>query len=288
MELSRETLLKLYETMATIRNFDELAFYEMGQRGLGNCHSSAGQEAVPTGVCAHLSEDDYIASTHRGHGHCIAKGVDPMLMMAELFGRSTGTNKGKGGSMHIADMSRGMLGTNGVVGASVPLALGAALTSSIKGTGQVAVAFFGDGGANQGVVHECMNLASVWKLPVIFLCENNQYAESTPVEYTLSVENVADRGVAYNMPGVVVDGMDVFAVLEAAGHAVDRARSGRGPSLLECKTYRYSGHSLPDNPRYYRSEEEERPWKERDPLILFRARVLAEGTLTEGDLDGID
>ena len=289
MDLSRESLLKMYETMATIRNFEELGIYEMGQRRLsGSVHSSAGQEAVPTGICAHLTDADYIASTHRGHGHCIAKGVDPTLMMAELFGRSTGTNKGKGGSMHIADMTKGMLGTNGVVAASVPLAVGAALTSSIKGTGRVAVAFFGDGGANQGVLHESMNLASVWKLPVIFVCENNHYAESTPVEYALSVENVADRAAAYGMPGVVVDGMDVFAVYEAAELAIERARSGQGPSLLECKTYRYYGHTVFDNPRSYRTEEEEAHWRSRDPLMLFRTRVLEEGTLGSDDLDVID
>ena len=289
MDLDRETLLKLYRTMVTIRDFEELGIYEMGQRRLsGSVHSSAGQEAVPTGICAHLDDNDYIASTHRGHGHCIAKGVDPTLMMAELFGRTTGTNKGKGGSMHIADMSKGMLGTNGVVAASVPLAVGAALTSSIKKEGRVAVAFFGDGGANQGVLHECMNLASVWKLPVIFACENNGYAESTPVEYALSIENVADRGAAYNMPGVVVDGMDLFAVYEAAGLAVDRARSGQGPSLLECKTYRYYGHTVFDNPRTYRSEEEETQWKGRDPLKLFRARVLEQGSLEEAEMDRID
>ena len=289
MDMSREDLLKLYETMATIRQFEEIGIYEMGQRRLsGSVHSSAGQEAVPTGICAHLENSDYVASTHRGHGHCIAKGVDPTLMMAELFGRVTGTNKGKGGSMHIADMSKGMLGTNGVVAASVPLALGAALTSSIQGTGRVAVAFFGDGGANQGVLHESMNLASVWKLPVIFVCENNQYAESTPVEYALSIENVADRGAAYNMPGVVVDGMDVFAVHEAAGRAVERARSGQGPTLLECKTYRYYGHTVFDNPRTYRTEEEETYWRGRDPLTLFRTRVLEEGALKLEELDHID
>ena len=289
MELSREALLKLYETMVTIRNFEELGIYEMGQRRLsGSVHSSAGQEAVPTGICAHLNDTDYVASTHRGHGHCIAKGVDPTLMMAELFVRSTGTNKGKGGSMHIADMSKGMLGTNGVVAASVPLAVGAALTSSIKSTGRVAVAFFGDGGANQGVLHESMNLASVWKLPVIFVCENNLYAESTPVEYALSVQNIADRAAGYNMPGVVVDGMDVFDVYEAAGRAVERARAGQGPSLLECKTYRYYGHTVFDNPRSYRTEEEEQHWRGRDPIILFRTRVLEEGALQPEELDHID
>lgn len=289
MDLDKQLLLKLYRTMVTIRNFEEIGIYEMGQRQLsGSVHSSAGQEAVPTGICAHLNYTDSIASTHRGHGHCIAKGVDPKLMMAELFGRVTGTNKGKGGSMHIADMTKGMLGTNGVVAASVPLAVGAALTSSVKGTGQVAVAFFGDGGANQGVLHESMNLASVWKLPVIFCCENNQYAESTPVEYALSAENVADRAMGYNMPGIVVDGMDVFAVFEAAGEAVERARSGQGPSLLECKTYRYYGHTVFDNPRTYRTEAEETYWRRRDPIQLFRTRVLEEGSLEAKELDAID
>ncbi len=289
MELDRQTLLKLYTTMATIRNFEERGIPETGQRRMsGSVHSSAGQEAVPTGVCAHLSEDDYIGSTHRGHGHCIAKGVDPKLMMAELFGRATGPNKGKGGSMHIADMSKGMLGTNGVVAASVPLAVGAALTSKLKNLGRVAVAFFGDGGANQGILHESMNLASVWKLPVIFCCENNGYAESTPVEYALSVANVSDRAAGYNMPGFNVDGMDVFAVYDAAGQAVARARAGEGPSLLECRTYRYYGHTVFDNPLSYRTREEEEHWRNRDPLIQFRNTVLPLGEITAEELDQID
>jgi pyruvate dehydrogenase E1 component alpha subunit len=289
MELSLETQLKLYRTMALIRNFEERGIPEAGQRRVSaSVHSSAGQEAVPTGVCAHLSDEDYIASTHRGHGHCIAKGVDPKLMMAELFGRVTGTNKGKGGSMHIADMSKGMLGTNGVVAASVPLAVGAALTSKLKKLGRVAVAFFGDGGANQGVLHESMNLASVWKLPVVFCCENNGYAESTPVEYSLSVANVSDRAAGYNMPGFNVDGMDVFAVYDAAGEAVGRARAGEGPSLLECRTYRFYGHTVFDNPLTYRTKEEESFWRGRDPLKLFREAVLPQGQITAEELDQID
>ena len=289
MDLSRETLLKLYTTMATIRNFEERGIPETGQRAMSaSVHSSAGQEAVPTGICAHLSDDDYIASTHRGHGHCIAKGVDPKTMMAELFGRSTGNNKGKGGSMHIADMSKGMLGTNGVVAASVPLAVGAALTSKLKNLGRVAVAFFGDGGANQGVLHESMNLASVWKLPVIFCCENNGYAESTPVEYALSTANVSDRAAGYNMPGINVDGMDVFAVYDAAEQAVARARAGEGPSLLECRTYRFYGHTVFDNPLSYRTKEEEDRWRARDPLKLFREAVLPLGDITLEELDQID
>ena len=289
MDLNREAMLKLYTTMATIRNFEERGIPEAGQRGMsGSIHSSAGQEAVPTGVCANLTVDDYIGSTHRGHGHCIAKGVDPKAMMAELFGRTTGSNKGKGGSMHIADMSKGMLGTNGVVAASVPLAVGAALTSKLKNLGRVAVAFFGDGGANQGVLHESMNLASVWKLPVIFCCENNGYAESTPVEYALSVANVSDRAVGYNMPGILVDGMDVFAVYDAAGQAVARARAGEGPSLLECKTYRFYGHTVFDNPLSYRTKEEEEYWRNRDPLKVFRETVIPLGEITAEELDQID
>ena len=289
MELSRDTLLKLYTTMVTIREFEERGIPETGQRRISaSVHSSAGQEAVPTGVCAHLSDEDYIGSTHRGHGHCIAKGVEPRLMMAELFGRVTGPNKGKGGSMHIADMSKGMLGTNGVVAASVPLAVGAALTSKLKNLGRVAVAFFGDGGANQGVLHESMNLASVWKLPVIFCCENNQYAESTPVEYALSTAHVADRAVAYDMPGVHVDGMDVFTVYDAAEQAIARARAGEGPTLLECLTYRYYGHTVFDNPLSYRTKEEEEHWRGRDPIKQFRNTVLPQGDITAEELDQID
>ena len=289
LEITRETLLDMYRTMVTIRVFEERGLFEVTQRALsGSVHSSAGQEAVPTGICAHLTGDDYLASTHRGHGHCIAKGVDPKLMMAELFGKTSGTNRGKGGSMHIADMSQGMLGANGVVAASVPLAVGAGLSIKTRGEDRVAVAFFGDGGANQGATHESMNLASVWKLPVIFVCENNLYAESTPVEYALSVKNVADRGAAYSMPGVTVDGMDIFAVYDAAGQAVGRARSGQGPTLLECRTYRYYGHTVRDNPHTYRTEAEEQEWRARDPINSMKERVLQEGTLSELELSGIE
>ena len=289
MEIDRDKLLWLYDTMVTIRGFEMRGFHEVTSRAItAAIHRSVGQEAVPTGICAHLREDDYLASTHRGHGHCIAEGVDVKLMMAELFGRSSGNNKGKGGSMHIADMSKGMLGTNGVVGASVPLAVGSAITAQQKGTDQVAVAFFSDGGANQGIVRESMNLAAVWKLPVIFVCENNMYAESTPVEYAVTIPNIADRAAGYGFPGVVVDGMDVFAVYEAAGTAVDRARSGQGPTLLECKTYRYYGHSGMDNPRTYRTEEEELAWKDRDALEQFQERVLKDELLRQAELEAID
>jgi pyruvate dehydrogenase E1 component alpha subunit len=209
-------------------------------------------------------------------------------MMAEILGRATGTNKGKGGSMHIADMSKGMLGANGIVAASVPLAVGAALSAKIRKTDQVAVAFFGDGGANQGVVHESMNLASIWKLPVLFVCENNLYAESTPVEYALSVKNVADRAAAYSMPGFTVDGQDVLAVFEVAKKAIARARAGDGPTMIEVRTYRYRGHTAFDNPLTYRTKEEEDYWRKRDPLIIFRNRVLKEEMLKEDELNAVD
>jgi TPP-dependent pyruvate/acetoin dehydrogenase alpha subunit len=289
MELNREGLLKLYTTMTVIRHFEERGIPETGQRGMSaSVHSSAGQEAVATGVCANLNNEDYIGSTHRGHGHCIAKGVEPKLMMAELFGRSTGPNKGKGGSMHISDMSKGMLGTNGVVGASIPLALGAALTSKVKKLGRVAVAFFGDGASSQGVLHESMNLASIWKLPVVFLCENNGYAMSTPSEYGVSITHISDRAASYDMPGIHVDGMDVFAVYDATAQAVARARAGEGPSLIECETYRYYGHTVFDNPLTYRSQAEEDHWRARDPLKAFRKAVLPQGDITAEELDQID
>ena len=289
MELDRHGLLSLYNTMTTIRHFEELVIPETGQRGMSaSVHSSAGQEAVPTGMCANLSDDDYIGSTHRGHGHCIAKGVDPKLMMAELFGRATGPNKGKGGSMHISDMSKGMLGTNGVVGASIPLAVGAALTAKVKKNGKVAVAFFGDGASSQGVLHESMNLASIWKLPVIFLCENNGYAMSTPSEYGVSTTHVSDRAQGYDMPGINVDGMDVFAVYDASAQAVARARAGEGPTLIEAQTYRYYGHTVFDNPLTYRSQEEEDHWRARDPLKQFRDVVIPQGDITAEELDRLE
>ena len=284
-----EKLLWMYRTMVTIRRFAARAWGEARRLGGGGgvLHLAAGQEAVCTGVCANLTERDHIGSGHRGHGHCIAKGVDPRLMMAELVGKATGTNKGKGGSMHIADLSKGMLGANGVVAASVPTAVGAALTAKIRKTDDVAVAFFGDGASNQGVVHESMNLASIWKLPVIFVCENNLYAEATPVEYSTSCKNIADRAAGYSMPGVVVDGMDVFDVYDKAAVAIGRARSSLGPTLLECKTYRYYGHFSGD-PGGYRSPEEEVRWRQRDPIVFFRQRVVRDKRLTGIQLDAIE
>ncbi|MBI2887762.1 MAG: thiamine pyrophosphate-dependent dehydrogenase E1 component subunit alpha [Chloroflexi bacterium] len=275
--------------MVLIRTFEERfrSLVEAG-RPLGSGHLYAGQEAVAVGVCANLRQQDWIASTHRGHGHCLAKGVEARLMMAELYGKVTSTNKGKGGSMHITDMSKGMLGVNPIVGGGIPHAVGAALASRVLGTDQVAVTFFGDGASNQGTFHESLNLAAVWKLPCIFVCENNHYAESTPVEYSVAVPDIALRAQGYGVPGVVVDGQDVFAMYDAVQSAVERARAGGGPTLIEAKTYRYYGHFLGDNPLRYRSKEEEDYYHERDCILRFRERVLREELLTQQTLDDID
>ena len=295
MDISKEKLVWLYETMYRIRRFEETMLEQTFKgNAMGVTHSSDGQEAGPTGVCAHLTEKDWIGSTHRGHGHCIAKELDTKKMMAEIMGRATGHCKGKGGSMHIADFSKGMLGANAIVGASIPLAVGAALTAKYKGLEKesIGVAFFGDGATSQGILHESMNLATVWKLPVIFVCENNHYAEATPVEYAVSIPDIADRASSYSMPGVVVDGMDVFAVYDAAGEAVKRARNGDGPTLLELKTYRYHGHFHADVPENYRTKEEESDWKDRDSIETFQDRVIKANQLTDKELkvirDNID
>lgn len=290
MNIPQDKLLEIYRIMATIRAFEQRALNEvLGRAGsVGGMHSSVGQEAVPAGIGANLTDRDYLGSNHRGHGHCIAKGVEPRLMMAELFGRVGGTNRGKGGSMHIAYMPTGMLGANGIVGASAPVAVGAALKARYRGEDSVAVAFFGDGASNAGNIHEAMNLAAVWKLPVLFVCENNQYAESIPVQYSVAVENISARGAGYGMPGVTVDGMDPFAVYDEAKRLIDRARAGEGPAFLECKTYRFMGHFSADNPQLYRTKEEEAEWRKRDPLDLFRARVLREELLAEVAMTEID
>lgn len=285
MAISPDKLRWVYEAMYRIRRFEE-TMLEQTLRGnsMGVTHSSDGEEAGPVGVCAHLTEQDWISSTHRGHGHCIAKGVDTKRMMAEIYGRVTGSCKGKGGSMHIADFSKGMLGANGIVGAGIPLAVGAALTHQYNGTDGVGVTFFGDGASSQGVLHESMNLASIWNLPVLFVCENNHYAEATPVEYAISASDIAERAAGYSIPGVVVDGMDVFAVYEAAGEAVARARKGDGPTLLELKTYRYHGHFHADDPHTYRKQEEEDEWHARDAIANFEKQVKAQKLMTEDEL----
>lgn len=289
MELSRERLLEVYRAMRMIRAFEEklAELVTAGKLG-GFLHLYAGEEAVATGVCAHLGDRDVVCSTHRGHGHCIAKGVDVKGMMAELFGRSSGICKGKGGSMHIADVEKGMLGANGIVGAGIPLATGAALSAKIRKTGGVAVAFFGDGACNQGQFHESLNMASNWRLPVLYVLENNGYGEFTPSGFAARLADLSQRAAAYAMRGAIADGMDFFDVYEKAGEAIERARRGEGPTLLECKTYRFYGHFVGD-PGSYRSKEEVEDWKQnRDPLDRFEKSTREAGLLSGDDLRRID
>ncbi len=286
---SCEVLLWMYERMTLIREFEErLKWLVETGVPVGAVHYYTGQEACAVGVCAALEPSDWIASTHRGHGHCIAKGVEVHRMMAELYGKTTGSNRGKGGSMHITDVRVGMLGVNPIVGMGVTHAVGAALSAKVRKTSQVAAAFFGEGAASIGAVHEAMNLAAIWKLPVVFVCENNGYAQSTPVEYALSVPQISDRAAAYNMPGLTVDGQDVIAVWEAAVAAVERARAGQGPSLIECTTYRYSGHHQGDDTHRYRTREEEKAARERDCIRRFREQMLDQGLLHPEELGAID
>ena len=298
MKLSVEALERLYATMVTIRRFDEKTV-ELFNTGLvkGTAHSYVGQEAVAAGACATLREDDSIVGNHRGHGHCIAKGARIDRMMAELMGRETGYCKGLGGSMHIADLDLNILGCNGIVAAGVPIGAGAALAAKLDGTDRVVISFFGDGGANQGTVHEAMNLAAVWKLPFIFLCENNKYALSTDSSRTTAGAGTAARAAAYGIPGVKVDGNDVSAVYDAVEAAVARARRGEGPSVVEAVTYRWGGHSMRANLPEYRTRQEELEWVERDPIGRLEKRLLEEKLVSsqrlkeireqvEVDLDG--
>ncbi|WP_444436316.1 thiamine pyrophosphate-dependent dehydrogenase E1 component subunit alpha [Pseudomonas sp. A6] len=287
--LSTEQLLHAYRVMRTIRAFEERLHLEFATGEIpGFVHLYAGEEASAAGVMAHLDDEDCIASTHRGHGHCIAKGVDVYGMMAEIYGKKTGVCQGKGGSMHIADLSKGMLGANGIVGAGAPLAAGAALAAKLKGNRAVAVAFFGDGGSNEGTVFEAMNLASVWNLPCIFVAENNGYAEATASNWSVACDHIADRAAGFGMPGVTVDGFDFFAVHEAAGAAVERARAGEGPSLIEVKLTRYYGHFEGDA-QTYRAPDEVKHYREtRDCLMQFRERTTRAGLLQASALDAID
>jgi acetoin:2,6-dichlorophenolindophenol oxidoreductase subunit alpha len=287
--LSKAQLVQSYRTMRTIREFEERVHAEFASGEIpGFVHLYAGEEASATGVCLHLRDDDYIASTHRGHGHCIAKGVDPVGMMAEIYGKATGTCKGKGGSMHIADLSRGMMGANGIVGGGGPLICGAALAAKYKKKGGVGVCFFGDGASNQGTIFEAMNLASVWNLPVVFVAENNGYAESTSSTWSVACDNIADRGAGFGMPSVIVDGFDFFAAHEAAGEAVRRAREGGGPTLVEMKFMRYFGHFEGDQQTYRGADEVKRLRQDKDCLVRFRSRVVSSGEVTAPELDAID
>lgn len=280
--------LAFYRQMLTIRRFEERcnALYMQG-RIPSTLHLYVGQEAVAVGVCAHLSAEDTITSTHRPHGHAIAKGVSLNSIMAELFAKDTGCCRGKGGSMHVGDMRVGMVPAIAIVGGGIPIAAGMALAYKQLRNGLVAVAFFGEGASNEGAFHEALNMAAIWRLPVVFVCENNLYAASTPVSWAFKVENVADRAVAYGLPGEIVDGNDVLAVHEAAGRAIQRARGGEGPTLLECKTYRQVGHSRSD-PRTYRSKEEEAEWVTRDPLVRLAVHLTRTGVVTEALLADIE
>lgn len=289
--LGKDRLLDMYRTMQTIRQF-ESRVKEIFQEGKipGFVHVSIGEEASATGVAAALTDTDYITSTHRGHGHLIAKGGDVKPMMAELFGKKTGYCKGKGGSMHIANFELGILGANGIVGAGLPIATGAGLAAKVRGSGEVAACFFGDGASNEGTFHESLNLAAAWKLPVVYVCENNLYGEFTAGRDVTSVKDIADRARGHDMPGVVVNGNDVVEVYEATREAVERARKGDGPTLLECKTYRWEGHVVGEEAflgkRSYRPADEIEAWKKRCPLTGFEQRFVP-GSFSAEELEAV-
>jgi len=284
---SNSDYLKLFYKMQLIRRFEERV-NELYMKGLipSTLHLYIGQEAVAVGVCANLKDSDYILSTHRPHGHAIAKGVSISSIMAELYGKADGCCKGKGGSMHVGDINVGMFPAIAIVGGNLPIAAGAALAQKMQKNGGVTVGFFGDGAANEGAWHEAMNAAAIYDLPMVFVCENNLYAASTPFSQTFKVNNVSDRAAGYGMPGVVVDGNDVMAVAETCAEAVDRARRGKGPTLVECKTYRQCGHSRSD-PRGYRSREEEQEWLKKDPIPRFEKWLLESKHTSDDNLNQI-
>lgn len=283
----RDTARHALLTMWTIRRFEE-AVDDLFARGLmhGTMHLSIGQEASATGACMALRTDDAITSTHRGHGHCIAKGADLTRMMAELLAKETGYCRGRGGSMHIADTATGNLGANGIVAGGIPIAAGAALAFQMRGEDRVVACFFGDGAANEGAFHEAVNLAAIWKLPVVFICENNKYGMSFSIEKSFAIENISERAAAYGIPGVTVDGNDVDEVHEAVSAAVARARAGEGPTLVENLTYRWKGHSKSDK-NLYRTKEEIAEWREQDPILRFEARVTESGLLSTEEVQAI-
>ena len=287
--LSRDELLQVYQTMRTIREFEERVHVEFSRGDIpGFVHLYAGEEASAAGIMTHLRQHDHIASTHRGHGHCIAKGVDVKGMMAEIFGKKSGVCGGKGGSMHIADLDKGMMGANGILGAGAPLACGAALAAKFRDNGDIAISFVGDGASNQGTFLESLNLASIWNLPVVFVVENNGYAESTSVDWAVACDSYVDRASGFGMPGVTVDGTDFFAVYEAAGEIIRRAREGGGPSLLECKMIRFFGHFEGDAQTYRASGEVDDIRANQDCLKSFSKTVTASGVLSQADLEACD
>lgn len=287
-KLSRAQLMDFYRKMIRIREFENEAI-ELAKMNLTRAaiHTYNGEEAIAVGICAHLNNDDYITSTHRGHGHCVAKGADLRLMFAELMARSTGYCKGKGGSMHIADMEIGMLGANGIVGGGIPISVGAAFGIRYKGGKNVTVCFFGDGASNEGTFHESINFASVMHLPVIFVCENNQWAISTSVKKSCNVENISSRAVGYGIEGITVNGNDVEEVYTKFGEAVEKVRAGGGPVLMEMKTYRMAGHYFGDNENY-RSREEVNAWKEKCPIRHVKNILMNDFDVAEEELDAIE
>jgi len=288
MPIGKEKLIDMFKTMVRIRAFEERVSKEFAAGNIpGVVHLYIGEEATATGACANLRPDDYITSTHRGHGHLIAKGGRTDRMMAELYGKKTGYCKGKGGSMHIADPGIGILGANGIVGGGIPIAGGAALSAQMRDTGQVVVCFLGDGAGNRGTFHEGVNMAACWNLPVIYVIENNLYAQKTRITDTARLTNLADRAAAYDIPDVTVDGNDVIAVYEAVSEAVAKARRGEGPTLVECRTYRWHGHYEGD-PQTYKPKEEVEEWQKKDPIPAFRKRLIEMGVLTQQDVGKID
>jgi len=278
-----DMLLKMYKIRLFEKTIENLYFQDLVT---GPLHLYVGEEAVAVGACSTLKENDYIISTHRGHGHCIAKGANLKKMMAELLGRETGYCKGRGGSMHLADLGIGLLVSSGIVGGGIPMAVGAGFSSYYRDGKLVVLSFFGDGATNQGSFHESLNLASLWKLPVVFICENNLYAITVSVARSLPIKDIADRAVSYGIPGKIVDGMSVLAVYKGVKEAVARAREGKGPSLIECKTYRFKGHWVGD-PIVYRTDEEVEKWRKKDPILNFRKSLLKQGVFTEIGLDNI-
>lgn len=286
--MEQKEAIKLYREMIKIRLFENKIDF-LFSRGMvfGTSHLYIGQEAVAVGACAAIREKDLVSSTHRGHGHALSKGISAKLLMAELLGRATGLCKGKGGTQHFSCLEKGFLGTNGITGGAIPIATGAALAVKMKNTGQVVLSFFGDGATNKGDFHEALNMGSIWKLPIVYICENNLYGMSGSVFEMTNVKNLAERSASYGIPGIIVDGNDVLAVKEAVFKAVEKARKGGGPALIECKTYRQCGHSKND-PREYRTREEEKEWLEKDPIKLFKEKILSEKIADSRELEEIE
>jgi len=288
MDIEKEKLLFMYERMLLIRHFESRVkeLFAAGELA-GSVHLYLGEEAVAVGVCAGLNTDDYIASTHRGHGHIIAKGGDPKFMMAELFGKATGYSHGKGGSMHIATLELGILGATGIVGSGIPIATGAALSAKLRHTKQVAVSFFGDGASNEGSFHESLNIAAAFDLPIVFICENNLYAVGTRLDKVCKVADLSIRASGYGIPGISIDGNDVFEVYRTASQAIERARTGGGPTLIECKTYRWRTH-FEGEPDTYRTPEEIKAWMEKEPIARCRQQLITDKVLTSKKADEIE